>query len=138
MVFKEGEDEKFFDFIVSSKEASNIWRESHAMVPLAYFTQMDVEVEVVAYHQKNNMVEEPKQLFKPDTNFPWKREDSNATFDRYYEKNLLLDCKNCHFILLLNESHPRIIFPFTNIFQSFHEYLILIRNIYREWANISL
>ena len=104
VVCKEGEEDKFFDTLVSSREASYIWRESHDMVALANFTQMDVEV--VVYDQKTGIVEEPNQLYKPDPNFPWKKEDANAPNDNKYEKMVLLNYKNCHFNLIIKESHP--------------------------------
>ena len=52
------------------------------------------------------MIEEPTQQYKPDPDFPWKQDDANAPNDNKYEKMSLLNYKNCHFNLILKETHP--------------------------------
>ena len=49
-VFEEGEEDKFFDTLVTSSAASYMWRESHDMIAVSNFTNM--EVEVIVYDQK--------------------------------------------------------------------------------------
>ena len=71
---------------------------------LANFTKMDVEV--IVYDQETQMVEEPTQQYKPDPDFPWKKEDANTPNANKYEKMTLLNYKNCHFNLILKDNHP--------------------------------
>ena len=105
-VFEEGEEDKFFDTLVSSSEASYMWRESHDMIALSNFTNM--EVEVIVYDQETKVIEEPVQQYKPDHEFPWKEEDANAPNENNYQKMKLLNYKNCHFNLIVKEDHPLI------------------------------
>ena len=53
-MFEEGEEDKFFDILVSYSEASYMWRESHDMIDLANFTHM--EVEVIVYDQETKVI----------------------------------------------------------------------------------
>ena len=94
-VFQEGDEDNFFDTLVSSPEASYIWRESHDMLALANFTKMDVEV--IVYDQETETVEEPIQQYKPDPDFPWKQEDANRPNNNNYEKMKLLNYKKLPF-----------------------------------------
>ena len=55
--------------------------------------------------------------------------DSYSYLPQFHFMKIIPICEYCN---------CGIIFLFTNIFQSVHEYLILIRNIYREWVYISL
>ena len=103
-LFEEGEENLFFDTLVSSPEASYIWRESHDLIALTNFTNM--QVEVVVYDQESNKIEEPTQEYNPDPDFPWKEDDANSPNDNHYQKMILLNYKNCHFNLILKEDHP--------------------------------
>jgi hypothetical protein len=55
-VFEEGEDDRFFDTLVSSSDASYIWRESVDTVAMSNFTHMEIEVDV--YNSETKQLEE--------------------------------------------------------------------------------
>ena len=103
-VFEEGEENTFFDTLVSSPEASYMWRESHDMIALTNFTKMPVEV--IVHDQESNKIEEPTQQYVPDPDFPWKEFDANSPNENHYPKMQILNYKNCHFNLIVNEDHP--------------------------------
>ena len=112
-VFEEGEEDKFFNTLVTSSAASYMWRESHDMIALSNFTNM--EVEVIVYDQKTNKIEEPSQQYKPDPEFPWNKDDANSPNENnQYNKMRLLNYKNCHFNLIVRDDHPLVSQPKTN------------------------
>ena len=120
-VFEAGDEDKFFDTLVSSPEASYMWRESHDLIALANFTNM--EVEVVVYDQETKLVEEPTQQYKPDPEFPWNKDDANAPNDNHYPKMKLINYENCHFNLIVREDHPLVspsIHPNTHVSKDTH------------------
>ena len=66
--FDEGEEENFFNMLVTSPQASFMWRESSDLIGLSNFTKMDINVTV--YNNENSIVE-ITQEYKPDPAFPW-------------------------------------------------------------------
>ena len=51
------------------------------------------------------MVEEIHK-YEPDPSFPWKAEDANAPQQNHYADMKLLNYKNTHFDLIVNQGHP--------------------------------
>ena len=102
-VFDEGEENAFFDMLVTSPEACYMWRGSADIIGVTNFMQMSREVTV--YNQHTNQVEEI-QKYEPDLNFPWKQEDANAPKLNQYSEMKLLNYKNTHFDLIVHKDHP--------------------------------
>ena len=96
-VFYEGEEDMFFDMLVTSPEACFMWRGSADVIGLANFTQMKIEIAI--YNQHTNLVE-AVQKYEPDLAFPWKKEDANAPNQNKYPDIKLLNYKT-HILTLL-------------------------------------
>ena len=103
IVFVEGEENDFFDMLVSSPEACFMWRGSADVIGLTNFTNMKIEIAI--YNQGTNLVEEI-QKYEPDLDFPWKPEDANAPRQNNYPDMKLLNYKNTHFDLIVQKGHP--------------------------------
>ena len=103
IVYDEGEENDFFDMLVTSPEACFMWRGSADVIGLTNFTNMKIEIAI--YNQDTNTVEEI-QKYEPDLKFPWKSEDANAPRNNNYPDMKLLNYKNTHFDLIVNQGHP--------------------------------
>ena len=103
-IFDVGEEDIFFDTLVASPDVTYMWRGCADLIAIANLTKMDIEV--VVYDQTIKVVELPTQQYKPDPKFPWREEDVNALRNNNYEKIRLLNYKNTHFNLILQEGHP--------------------------------
>ena len=121
-MFKEEDEDKFFDTLVSSPGASNMWKAIIDMITLANFTNMEIEVWV--YDHNTVQLEEPPQTYKPDPELPWKQEDTNSLNYNRYEKMKLWNWKNSHFNLIIKANNPLM-----NIIMRMGAVLILIRLI---------
>ena len=103
IVYDEGEENDFFDMLVTSPEACFMWRGSADVIGLTNFTNMKIEIAI--YNQDTNTVEEI-QKYEPDLKFPWKSEDANAPRNNNYPDMKLLNYKNTHFDLIVQKGHP--------------------------------
>ena len=101
-IYDEGEENEFFEMLVTSPEACFMWRGSADVIALADFTQMKIEIAV--YNQHTDKVEQI-QNYEPDLGFPWKPEDANAPRQNNYSGMKLLNYKNTHFDLIVKKGH---------------------------------
>ena len=100
VVYNIGEEDLFFDTLVSSSEAVFMWRECVDVLGIANMMQMEIEVNV--YNPVREEVEET-QIYKPDPMFPWKNYDDNKPIGYKYEKMKLINYKNSHFNLIVGK-----------------------------------
>ena len=101
--FNKGEENDFFDMLVTSPEACFMWRGSADIIGLTNFTQMKIEIAI--YNQHTNMVEEV-QKYEPDQSFPWKSEDINVPKPNQYTDMKMINYKNTHFDLIVKKGQP--------------------------------
>ena len=98
-MYRKGEQNKFFDTLVESHEASFMWRESVDVNAMANFANMEIEIDI--YNPKTGLVE-ATQSYKPDEDFPWNENEANKPIDHKYEKMKMINYKNTHFNLIVD------------------------------------
>ena len=101
--FEEGEEDSFFDTLVSSQEMSFMWRNGLDVQALSDMSKMPIECYI--YNSETESVEET-QYFKPHVNFPWKENDPIKPLEHNFkrEKMKLINYKNVHFNLIVDEN----------------------------------
>ena len=97
------ERDSFFGTLVSSIEASYMWRNSVDVIALANLTNMPIEVTV--FDPKTGLVEEI-QNYEPFAEFPWKEKDPNKPNDIGQQKMKLINYKGLHFNLIVEKNGP--------------------------------
>ena len=104
--FKKGEEERFFNTLVESKELSFMWRGCVDVVAMCNFTQLNIEIDI--YNPTTGKVEE-RQYYQPDANFPWQEGDANKPNKTFTNQNIktmrLINYKGVHFNLILDKDH---------------------------------
>ena len=105
--FEKGEEDSFFDTLVSSQEMSFMWRNGFDVQALTDMTHLPIEVTV--FNAESNSVENI-QTFEPTPNFPWNENDSMKPTTQKYKRNKmkLIKYKNQHFNLIVDE-HDEIV-----------------------------
>ena len=98
--FEVGEEDSFFNTLVSSQEISFMWRNGIDIQALTDMTNMPIEVTL--FDPQSNSVENI-QTFEPTPNFPWKENDPNKPEKRKYNRTImkLINYKNLHFNLIV-------------------------------------
>ena len=101
--FEKGEEDSFFDTLVSSQKMSFMWRDGFDIQALTDMTQLSIEVTV--YNNETNLVENV-QTFEPTPNFPWNENDAMKPTTQKYKRNTmkLINYKNQHFNLIVDEN----------------------------------
>ena len=84
--FEVGEEDSFFNTLVSSQEMSFMWRNGIDIQALTYMTNMPIDVTL--FDPQSNSVENI-QTFEPTPNFPWKENDPNKPEKRKYNRNIM-------------------------------------------------
>ena len=93
------EKERFFDWLVTSKEGAYMWRDGVDVVAISNFCNMEVDV-VKVDTQENSYLVVP---FAPDLNFPWvDNEKPTSSKPKMY----LLNTNDIHFDLIVNKNSP--------------------------------
>ena len=101
--FEKGEEDSFFDTLVSSQEMSFMWRNGFDIQALTDMTNLSIEVTV--FNALTNSVENV-QTFQPTPNFPWNEFDSMKPAAQQYKRGSvkLINYKNQHFNLIVDEN----------------------------------
>ena len=101
--FEKGEEDSFFDTLVSSQEMSFMWRNGFDIQALTDMTNMPIEVTL--YDPETTSVENV-QTFEPNPNFPWNDNESYRPNTPKYRRNMmkLINYKNLHFNLIVSEN----------------------------------
>ena len=101
--FEKGEEDSFFNMLVSSQEMSFMWRNGFDLQALTDMTNMPIEVTL--FDTETNTVENV-QTFQPTPNFPWSENDpTKPTNQKFHRKIMkLLNYKNMHFNLIIDEN----------------------------------
>ena len=93
------EKERFFDWLVTSKEGAYMWRDGVDVVAISNFCNMEVDVVKVDTHENSYLV----VPFAPDLNFPWvDNEKPTSSKPKMY----LLNTNDIHFDLIVNKNSP--------------------------------
>ena len=95
----DGDKERFFDWLVTSKEGAYMWREGVDVLAISNLCNMEVDVVKVDTNKNSNLV----VPFKPDLNFPWV-DDEKPTSPK--PKMTLLNTNDIHFDLIVNKDSP--------------------------------
>ena len=118
--FEKGEEESFFNPLVSSQEMSFMWRNGFDIQALTDMTNMPIEVTL--YDPATHLVENI-QTFQPSPNFPWKENDSTKPVTHKYNKTMIkfINYKNTHFNLIVGEDDVivNMLVPKENVTQNF-------------------
>ena len=101
--FEKGEEDSFFDTLVSSQEMSFMWRNGFDIQALTDMTNMPIEVTL--FDTETNSVENV-QTFQPTQNFPWNENDPTKPTKQKYNRKImrLINYKNLHFNLIIHEN----------------------------------
>ena len=91
--------ERFFDWLVTSKEGAYMWRDGVDIVAISNLCNMKVDVVKVDTNKNSNLV----VPFEPDLNFPWV-DNEKPTISK--PKMYLLNTNDIHFDLIVNKDSP--------------------------------
>ena len=101
--FDIGQEQDYFNWLVSSKKSAFMWRGCLDLLGTANMAKMDIDVIV---HENGS---EPEVIhFSPIENFPWNEFDPqkpNYPNERRHGKMTVLNWKNLHFNLIVSPSH---------------------------------
>ena len=104
--FEEGEENKFFDTLVESKECSFMWRGCVDIVAMCNMTQLKVDIDI--FDPATGKVVE-RQSYEPDTDFPWLEEDANKPSKLFSNQNIgkmkMINYKDSHFNLIIEKDN---------------------------------